>query len=60
MKSKHGRMLVWCRNYRSMGRREDNKRRRLTKHLRKFPADQCAVACMKRLGGKIPEASNAD
>ena len=37
---KHGRNKVKCSNYRSKGRREANKAKKLKKHLKRHPNDE--------------------
>ncbi|KKK85426.1 hypothetical protein LCGC14_2773450, partial [marine sediment metagenome] len=42
-----------CKRYRDMGTREDNKMRRISKHLEKHPNDVTAQGAYRMLGGKI-------
>lgn len=46
---KHGRNKSACQLYRGRQQRERNKARRLVRHLKKFPADNVAVAALKAL-----------
>ena len=50
---KIGRNKDWCRRYRDMGTREDNKMRRISKHLEKHPNDVTAQGAYRMLGGKL-------
>ena len=44
---KRGRNLAKCARYKSFGRREENKRRKLLKHLAKHPDDKVAKRAFK-------------
>lgn len=46
---KHGRNASACRAYRSSGRRERNKARRIAAHLKSAPWDDCARAAYDAL-----------
>ena len=50
---KIGRNLVKCQRYRDLGIREENKRRKLLKHLKKHPNDPSALGAFRMLGGKL-------
>jgi hypothetical protein len=45
---KHGNNKAWCTGYKNSNRREKNKVRRINRHLKKFPSDECATAAKKR------------
>lgn len=40
---KKGRNIAKCANYKSLGKRERNKRRKVSKHLRRHPNDRDAI-----------------
>jgi len=52
---KWGRNAAYCLRYKNSHRREQNKARRLRKHLERFPGDLCAKkaveACVKTVRG---------
>ena len=46
---KQGRNTKYCDQYRKEGRRERNKRRKLMRHLKRFPNDRTAQSALDRL-----------
>lgn len=47
--AKCGRMKSWCQAYRAACRQEINKRRKLRRHIRRFPGDHEAAKALARL-----------
>lgn len=43
---KYGRNKKWCEAYRASGRQERNRRRRILRHLKRYPADLSALAAL--------------
>ena len=41
---KYGRMKKWCASYRAQCRQEINRRRRILRHLKRYPNDRAAAA----------------
>lgn len=48
---KYGRSRSRCESYRKRGMRERNKKRKLLRHLRKFPRDKLATKALEVLNG---------
>lgn len=46
---KKGRMKIWCAAYTASHTREKNKKRRLLKHLKRFPDDLVAQGAVKNI-----------
>jgi hypothetical protein len=46
---KKGRMKIWCAAYSASHRYEKNKKRKILKHLKKFPADKVAENALTSL-----------
>jgi hypothetical protein len=46
---KYGNNKKWCEVYRSLGRRETNKKRKLASHIRRFPEDTQAFNRLRAL-----------
>ena len=46
---KHGRMKAWCQAYMGRMQAERNQARRLVRHLRRFPGDDCAIKVLAAL-----------
>lgn len=46
---KGGRSRAWCQAYRNAGTRERNKRRKIARHIKRFPDDQGARAALAAL-----------
>lgn len=46
---KYGRMTAACKQYKSEGRREKNRKRRVRRHIRNYPNDAQAVTILVSL-----------
>jgi len=53
---KKGRNLIWCKGYHMTGRREINKRRKMERHIKQFPADKQAQKRLRSITDKARAA----
>lgn len=49
---KYGRNAAQCKAYEQQGRREINKRRKMERHLRRFPTDEQCANAMRSIESK--------
>jgi len=54
---KKSRNIEWCKTYRMFGRRELNKRKKIERHIKKFPADMQAQNRLRSINDKARNAA---